>query len=163
MPAPLLPRLRRALTTLLKYLVFLTTAGFIASILLQIFARLFLPTAPSWTEEAARLFFVLAVGGAAGLALRANEYVYFDFLYRRLSPAWRGRLSLLIDLATVVLFGVFTVEAGRFVVMGWAERSPGLKFPMAVAFAGVFVLGLSVFLYALDRLRGRLFPKAPRS
>ena len=149
----------RLIGTALKWGVLGSTLGFVGCILLQIFARLALTTAPSWTEEAARLFFVLAVGFAAGPALRSGEYVNFDFLVRRMPPAWRYRVGLLIDLAVTVLFVVFTVYAARFTAMGWAERSPSLKFPMAFAFVATLVLGLSVLVYAADRLRRRLTTK----
>jgi TRAP-type C4-dicarboxylate transport system permease small subunit len=125
----------------------------VSVILVQIFARLFLPTAPSWTEEAARVFFVLAIGCAAGPALRSGEYVNFDFLYQRMSDGWQRRIDFLIDLLTVVLFVLLTFYALQFVVMGWGERSPSLKFPMAIPFAGVLILGFSLLIYAVDRLR----------
>lgn len=137
----------------MKYGTFLSTLGFVAAILIQIFARLFLATAPSWTEEAARVFFVLAIGCSAGLALRSGEYVNFDFFYQRMSEPWQRRLAFLIDLFTVLLFALFTVYAVQFTVMGWAERSPSLKFPMAIPFAGMLILGFSLLVYAVDRLR----------
>lgn len=145
--------------TLLKWGTFLSTLGFVAAILIQIFARLFLATAPSWTEEAARIFFVLAIGCSAGLALRSGEYVNFDFFYARMSPPWQRRLTFLIDLLTVALFAIFTVFAVQFTMMGWGERSPSLKFPMAIPFAGMLILGFSVLVYAVDRFRGNLAPR----
>ncbi len=144
----------------LKWGTIFSTVGFAACILLQIFARLFLPAAPSWTEEAARLFFVIAIGFSAGLALRSGEYVNFDFFYRMMSDPWQRRVAFCIDLLTVILFAVFTFYAVHFTVMGWAERSPSLKFPMAVPFAAMFLLGASVLLYAGDRLR-RHFSSVP--
>lgn len=137
----------------MKWGTFLSTLGFVAAILIQIFARLFLATAPSWTEEAARVFFVLAIGCSAGLALRSGEYVNFDFFYQRLNESWQQRITFLIDLLTVILFTIFTVTALQFTVMGWAERSPSLKFPMAIPFAGMLILGLSLLVFAVDRLR----------
>lgn len=137
----------------LKWGTFLSTLGFVAAILLQIFARLFLATAPSWTEEAARVFFVIAIGCSAGLALRRGEYVNFDFFYQRMSVQWQRRITFLIDLLTVFLFAMFTFYAIQFTVLGWAERSPSLKFPMAIPFAGMLVLGFSLLMYAVDRLR----------
>lgn len=137
----------------MKWGTFLSTMGFVGAILIQIFARLFLATAPSWTEEAARLFFVIAIGCSAGLALRSGEYVNFDFFYQRMSLPWQRRIAFLIDLLTVALFALFTFYAVQFMVMGWAERSPSLKFPMAIPFAGMFILGFSLLVYALDRLR----------
>ena len=147
--------LTRPLTTALKYTTLLATVAFAGCVLLQIFARLLLPSAPSWTEEAARLFFVVAIGAAAGLALRSREYVYFDFLFQRLPAGWRRGLLLVIDGLTVVLFTLFTYQAARFVSMGWAETSPSLRFPMAIPFAGVLLLGGSVLLYGVERLLGR--------
>ncbi|MBB4077962.1 TRAP-type C4-dicarboxylate transport system permease small subunit [Lewinella aquimaris] len=145
----------------LKYGTFISTSGFVLVILIQIFARLFLATAPSWTEEAARVFFVIAIGCSAGLALRSGEYVNFDFFYQRMSPAWQRRLSFAIDLFTVVLFAIFTYYAVGFTIMGWAERSPSLKFPMAIPFAGMLLLGLSLLLYAVHRLRRHFTTNSP--
>jgi TRAP-type C4-dicarboxylate transport system permease small subunit len=59
----------------------------------------------------------------------------------------------LIDLLTVVLFALFTFYAVQFTVLGWAESSPSLKFPMAIPFAGMLILGFSLLVYAVDRLR----------
>ncbi|NJC28345.1 TRAP transporter small permease [Neolewinella antarctica] len=137
----------------LKWGTLLSTLGFVGCILLQIFARLLLPTAPSWTEEAARLFFIIAIGFSAGLALRSGEYVNFDFFYDRMSLPWQRRISFIIDLLTVVLFAIFTFFAVQFTLMGWAESSPSLKFPMAIPFAGMLIMGLSLLVYAVDRLR----------
>jgi|AntRauTorckE5430_2_1112549.scaffolds.fasta_scaffold00729_5 TRAP-type C4-dicarboxylate transport system permease small subunit len=137
----------------MKWGTLLSTLGFVACILIQIFARLFLPTAPSWTEEAARLFFVIAIGCSAGLALRSGEYVNFDFFYRRMSDGWQRRVAFSIDLLTAILFALFTVYAVQFTIMGWAESSPSLKFPMAIPFAGMLILGFSLLVYAVARLR----------
>lgn len=137
----------------MKWGTFLSTLGFVAAILIQIFARLFLETAPSWTEEAARIFFVLAIGCSAGLALRSGEYVNFDFFYQRMTPPWQRRLSFMIDLLTVFLFTVFTFCAWQLVVTGWGERSPSLKFPMAIPFGAMLILGVSILVYAIDRFR----------
>jgi len=37
--------------------------------------------------------------------------------------------------------------------MGWAERSPSLQFPMAIPFGAMLILGLSLLVFAVDRLR----------
>lgn len=149
--------------TAMKYGTFLSTLGFVGAVLIQIFARLFLATAPSWTEEAARVFFVLAIGCSAGLALRSKEYVYFDFFYQRMNELWQGRVAFLIDLLTVLLFALFSFYAVQFTLMGWAERSPSLQFPMAIPFSAMLILGLSLLIYALDRLRQHFTTNNDRS
>ena len=154
-----MPNLTRSVTTALKYATLTATLGFVVVIAFQIFARLLLPTAPSWTEEAARLCFVLAIGSAAGLGLRSGEYVNFDFVYQQLPVAWRRGVDWVIDGATVLLFALFTWYAVEFTVMGWAESSPSLRFPMAVPFAATVLLGASVLFYAVGQLRRRFTTK----
>jgi TRAP-type C4-dicarboxylate transport system permease small subunit len=85
--------------------------------------------------------------------LRSGEYVNFDFFYRRMSNSWQRRVAFSIDLLTVVLFALFTFYAVQFTIMGWAESSPSLKFPMAIPFSGLLVLGFSLLVYAINRLR----------
>jgi len=58
----------KTLNKLLSLGTLLSTIGFIGSTVIQIFARFFLASAPSWTEEASRLFFIYAMSFAAGLA-----------------------------------------------------------------------------------------------
>lgn len=148
--------------TCMKWGTFVSTLGFVLCILVQIFARLFLTTAPSWTEEAARIFFVIAIGFAAGLALRSGAYVNFDFFYQRLNAAWQRRLDFIIDLLTVMLFAIFTFYAVQFTRMGFAETSPSLQFPMAIPFAAMLILGFSLFLYSAERLSKYFTSKPPR-
>ena len=52
--------------------------GFIASVLIQVVSRTFLPTAPNWTEEAARFLFIYMVSFAGNAAVLNNEYVNVD-------------------------------------------------------------------------------------
>ncbi len=149
----------RVADTTLKWGTLLMTGGFIGCVVVQIYARLFLTTAPSWTEEAARLFFVLAIAFAAGPALKHDAYVYFDFLYDRLGTRARRHLTIAIDILTVALFLLFLYYAVGFTAMGTVERSPTLQFPMAIAFGAMVILALSVLLYAVDRLLRHLAPR----
>lgn len=43
----------------MTYIGILGLIGFIVSVMIQVIARTFLPTAPNWTEEAARYLFHL--------------------------------------------------------------------------------------------------------
>ncbi len=156
-------RLQKKLGTVLKWGTLFSTLGFVACTLIQIYARFFLDKAPSWTEEAARLCFVFAVGCAAGIALKGNYYVHFDFLYNKLGSAWKKRVLFLVDALTFLLFLCFSIYSIVFVIAGWAEKSPSLKFPMAVAFLGLAFLGVSISFFCLVRLVKHFNPKSPRS
>ncbi|MGB3801840.1 MAG: TRAP transporter small permease subunit [Lewinella sp.] len=147
----------------LKWGTLFMTGSFIVCILVQIYARLFLTTAPSWTEEAARLFFVLAIAFAAGPALKRDYYVYFDFIFDKFSPRTRRWVMIAIDSLTVLLFLLFLYESFAFTKMGLVERSPSVQYPMAIAFGSMIILAASVLLYAVARLLTHLPAKTPRS
>ncbi|MEM7379827.1 MAG: TRAP transporter small permease subunit [Bacteroidota bacterium] len=133
----------------LKFGTLLSTAGFIGATLIQIYARFFLETAPSWTEEAARFFFVYAVSFAAGLAMKHHYYVQFDLVYRRMGPKQQRLVNLLVALFSLLLFLVLTFYAISFVIVGIPERSPSLGVPMAIAFTSMVIMGLAVSVFAL--------------
>ena len=54
----------------MTYIGILGLIGFIVSVMIQVIARTFLPTAPNWTEEAARYLFIymVAFGGMPPLS-----------------------------------------------------------------------------------------------
>ncbi|TMU57026.1 TRAP transporter small permease [Flagellimonas algicola] len=144
--------LQRQLGKLLKWGTLLSTLGFVASTLIQIYARFFMAKAPSWTEEAARLFFIFAIGCASGLAMRGSYYVHFDFLYEKLPSKLKSLIMKAIYVLIVLLFVIFTYHSLQFVMDGWIEKSPSLRFPMAVAFIGVTIMGLAISYYAITKL-----------
>ena len=124
------------------------TLGFVVATLIQIYARFFMEKAPSWTEEAARLFFVFAIGCASGLAMHGNYYVHFDFLFAKFNTLWQRRLRIAIYAMLTLLFVIFSFQSIQFLILGWDERSPSLKFPMSIAFIGIAIMGVSIAFFA---------------
>ncbi len=139
----------RLITYLLRLGTLLSATGFIASTLIQIYARFFMESAPSWTEEVARFFFVYAMSFAAGIALKDHYYVSLDVLYNRLSVQQKSRLRLGISACTFILFMILTIYSVQFIVLGIPEKSPSLGLTMALAFGSLFIMGASVSFYAL--------------
>ena len=138
----------RLITYLLRLGTLLSAAGFIASTLIQIYARFFMESAPSWTEEVARFFFVYAMSFAAGIALKDHYYVSLDVFYNRLNDKQKSRLRVGISLCTLVLFLILTLFSVQFIVLGIPEKSPSLGLTMALAFGSMFIMGASVSFYA---------------
>jgi TRAP-type C4-dicarboxylate transport system permease small subunit len=140
------------LKTLNKFLslgTLLSTIGFIGATLIQIFARFFLASAPSWTEEASRLFFIYAISFAAGLALRDKYYVELDVFYRRFSKRIKYMIDILIQLCTVLLFATMGFYSLQYVHLGSTETSPSMRIPMSFAFVSLLVMSVTVVVYAL--------------
>lgn len=151
--------MKHIIEKILKAGTLLSTLGFIGSTLIQIYARFFMSSAPSWTEEASRFFFVYAMSFAAGLALKDNYYVYLDVLYAKMKPSYQKVVDAVVPIATIVLFLVLGIYAVQYVVLGLPEKSPSLGFPMALAFISMVVMSLSIVVYAVYELKSSLNKK----
>ena len=126
----------------------LSTIGFIGSTVIQIFARFFLTSAPSWTEEASRLFFIYAMSFAAGLALRDKYFVELDVLYRKFSKKIKFLVDMIIQLCTVLLFAVMGCYSIQYIQLGSTETSPSMRIPMSFAFLSILIMSVTVIIYA---------------
>lgn len=80
--------------------------GFIASVLIQVVARTFLPTAPNWTEEAARYLFIYMVAFAGNAAVISDEYVGVEMLTETFPKVVQGIIKIVI-LAVLCVFSGF--------------------------------------------------------
>ncbi|MEM8524521.1 MAG: TRAP transporter small permease [Bacteroidota bacterium] len=141
--------MKKSISRILKYGTLLSTWLLIGSVVLQIFARFFLESAPAWTEEASRLFFIYAVAFAAGLAFKDDYYVYLEVFFEKLSPRFQRILLVLIPTSTALLFGIMTIYAVQFIKIGWLEKSPGMKISMAIVFLSMFILSSTICYYSI--------------
>ncbi len=144
-----------SLDNLLKIGTLLSTFGILLVVTVQAFARLTLPSAPAWTEEAARFFFLFSVAFAAPLALRDQAFVRVDTLALCL-PLWLSRwVTVAIDVAIMGLMLTVTVSSISFIRLGMGQLSPCLRLPMAVVHGVLLLLSLMTTLYAgIEVIRG---------
>jgi len=140
---------RKKIGYFLKYGTLISTTGFVVSTMIQIYARFFMESAPSWTEEASRFFFIYAVSFAAGLAMKGGYYVRFDVVYNTLKSKYQKLLQILVSLFTILLFLILSIYAIQFVKVGWSEHSPSLSASMAIAFSSMLIMGVFITLYAI--------------
>lgn len=139
-------------TRLLQLGTLISATAFIGATLIQIYARFFMDSAPSWTEEAARIFFIYTMSFAAGLALKDDYFVSLDLLYNRLSSDTRRRLEVGLYVLTILLFGIVGWYSISFIKLGIPEKSPSMGIPMALSFISIFVMALGVVVFSLVRL-----------
>jgi len=142
-------KVRKWVARLLKYGTLVSSLGLIASTVIQIYARFYMDSAPSWTEESARFFFIYAMAFGAGLAMKDGFYVHFDVLFNKLGKKLQRRISYGTSVLTIVLFTILLVYGVHFVIQGLPERSPSLEVPMSIAFGSMVLMGLSVSFFAL--------------
>ncbi|WP_291961919.1 TRAP transporter small permease [Maribacter sp.] len=134
----------------MKWGTIISTLLFVGITLVQIYGRFFMTKAPSWTEEAARVAFIYAIAFAAGLAVRGAYYVNFGFLAEKFSQKNQELLQYFIWIITSLFILVFTYHAFEFLMMGTVEKSPSLKYPMAISFSGIAIMGISILVHLLN-------------
>ena len=142
----------RKITAILRLGTLISAVAFIGATLVQIYARFFLESAPSWTEEAARIFFIYTMSFAAGLALKDDYYVHLDLIYRRLNSVARKRLEFIILFLITLLFGVVAWFSVQFIYAGLPEKSPSMGISMAFSFAAIFIMSAGIAIYSLLKM-----------
>jgi len=139
-------------TRFLKYGTLISTLLLIGVICIQIYARFFMTSAPSWTEELSRMVFIYTVSFASGLAFQQGYFIQLDLWHSHISARFNWILDTLSALITFVLFILFMVYGTQFMVMGMVERSPGLSIPMAWSFGSMVLLGFSMAYFAFRKV-----------
>ena len=126
----------------------LSTAGILMVVTIQAYCRLYLPSAPPWTEESARFFFLFSVAFAAPIALREKAFVRVDTLARCLPAQLCQWLNVVINLLIMLLMLTVTVASISFIKLGMGQLSPCLRLPMAAMHGVICLLSFMTTLYA---------------
>lgn len=139
----------------MTYIGILGLIGFIASVLIQVISRTFLPTAPNWTEEAARFLFIYMVAFAGNTAVVNNEYVGVEMLTEMFPAGIQKAIKVLIS-AVLCAFSAFIFincvvgPKGLIAVTPPAMVSTALELPMKyVYFSEVILFGFYVLSFLM--------------
>jgi len=98
---------------------------FVVCVLVQVISRNFLPSAPSWTEEAARYSFIYMVAFGSAVAVHRNEFVNVEFLHDALEPKC-PMANRVINLLIKIALMIFTV----YILFNSVIPFAFIKFPM---------------------------------
>lgn len=147
--------MKKVIERILNVGTLISTAGFVGATLIQIYARTFLESAPSWTEEISRFFFVYAMSFAAGLAIKGNYYVYLDLFYAKMSPPYKRLVDIVVSVSVMILFFFMGIFAIQYMTLGLVERSPSLGIPMIIPFTSIFLMSLFICLYTFYELKSK--------
>ncbi len=98
------------------------------TVIIQVFARFFLPQAPAWTEEASRIFFIYTSAFASGLALERKAFVSLGII----DHYCKGRMLFYVRLSVSVVSMIFAFLVAyvslEFVENGATQTAPTLRF-----------------------------------
>jgi TRAP-type C4-dicarboxylate transport system permease small subunit len=136
------------LCRLLILAAFLVLSG---SVLLQVFARTFLSTAPVWTEELTRFCLIYIGALGAGLALRSGDMVNVDLLCESLPGRGPWVLRLVCALLTAAFAIVLLSSAWDYTLIGRRQTAASLGWRMDFIHASMLILFVTLALWALMR------------
>jgi TRAP-type C4-dicarboxylate transport system permease small subunit len=127
----------------------LSFLGLVGVVLLQVYARLFLPKSPHWTEEASRFLFIYTVSFASGLVIREKAFVNVDVFTNMLPKPAQRWLQILLDLLVAGFMAVVFYYSLKNLGIGRMQTSASLRVPMHYIFASMSVLSGTVVLFSL--------------
>lgn len=121
--------------------------AFCVCVLVQIFSRNFLPSAPSWTEELARYTFIYMVAFGCGVAMLKDEFVNVEFLSDALAAKGLHKANKVIHLCTTLamlalsLYLLFVAVPG-FAFLKFRMVSTAMQLPMQyIYFSQILMFG----------------------
>ncbi|MGF1636221.1 MAG: TRAP transporter small permease [Cyclobacteriaceae bacterium] len=132
--------------------VLLSMVGMIGAVLIQVYSRFFLDSAPNWTEEGARIFFVYVVAFGAGLGIQNGSFVRLELMGSKLPEKLQASLELFIQISVLIFMAVMTWQSCLFVQIGHAETSPTLDMPMSLVFFSMVLLMASMAVFTLPKI-----------
>lgn len=136
--------------------------SFVGCVLIQIFARNFMSTAPSWTEEAARYTFIYMVAFGCGVAILKDEFVYVEFLKDFLEGRGKHKVNKVIRILctfAMLLISCFIVIRSEptFVFLKFRMVSTAMQIPMQyIYFSQILLFGfmcISLIFRLIQMLR----------
>ena len=133
----------------LEWMSSLFFGGLVFVVLLQVFARTFLPRSPHWTEEASRFLMLYMVSFAAGLAAKERAYVNVDVFINYIKGRPRIALQLCIDIASIVLTAATAWYGWKSAAIGRIQTSASLGIPMNWIYGGIVLHSASILLYTV--------------
>lgn len=140
---------------ILNYIAVIGLVGFLACVTLQVFARVFLPTSPNWTEEAARFLFIFMVAFAGNTAVAKDEYIGVELLTERFPEKVQKVIRILVLAAiwvfsVVIFFMAVMGSKGLLAMTPVTMVSTALMLPMRQIYVSMAILfGLYIINFAL--------------
>lgn len=142
--------------------------AFCVCVMIQIISRNLLPSAPSWTEEAARYTFVYMVAFGCGVAVLKDEFVFVEFLKDALLA--RGRYKVHRAIRILVTFAMLVLSAyllffsvPQLAFIKFRMVSTAMQLPMQVVyFSQILMFGflcISLVMRLIQMIRD--FSEAP--
>ncbi len=136
-----------------KTLVAIAMVGFIGMLLStggQVLFRYVLKIPVPWTEELARILFILSMFLGIAIAIREREHIVVNFLFKRLNPRAQAVGHIVFDAAIFILLCFLARGTLSMVKMMWNSYMIALDWiRTAYLYMGEFIAILFMMFYVV--------------
>jgi TRAP-type C4-dicarboxylate transport system permease small subunit len=136
-----------------KTLVAIAMVGFIGMLLStggQVLFRYVLKIPVPWTEELARILFILSMFLGIAIAIREKEHIVVNFLFKKLNPRAQAVGHIVFDAAILILLCFLARGTLSMVKMMWNSYMIALDWiRTAYLYMGEFIAILFMIFYVV--------------
>jgi TRAP-type C4-dicarboxylate transport system permease small subunit len=136
-----------------KTLVAIAMVGFIGMLLStggQVLFRYVLKIPVPWTEELARILFILSMFLGIAIAIREREHIVVNFLFKKLNPRAQAVGHIVFDAAILILLCFLARGTLSMVKMMWNSYMIALDWiRTAYLYMGEFIAILFMMFYVV--------------
>jgi len=134
---------------MIDMMVYLCMTGVV---LLQIFARVFLPKVPAWTEELSRYLQVYLVAFGAGLAIKNDSFVSVETIFGFMGKKAGLILKIVNNMVVFVIFGFLAFSSVDLYKLGKPRTAVTMpSITMNLIYFSMLLMSVSVLCYLLRK------------
>lgn len=118
----------------------------------QVFGRYVLNSSPSWSEQASLTLMIWYVCFAAAAGVREGFHIRIVALESAAPPSVARVMRIASNLVVAICGIGMLVWGGGLVERTWEHVIPSLGLPRGLAYLGMPIAGLLIFLFSLERV-----------
>jgi TRAP-type C4-dicarboxylate transport system permease small subunit len=118
----------------------------------QVFARYVLNSSPHWTESVALLLMSTTLMLGAAVGVRREAHFGFFIVAEALPQRSRNALRATVRLLIAALGALMAVRGLQLAIDSWPVPTAGVPLPQGAAFLPIFVGGVLIVVFAVERL-----------
>lgn len=151
---------KRIMGILEVFLEIVTMVGFIGMLLStggQVLFRYVLQISVPWTEELARILFIITMFLGISIAIREEEHIVVDFIFKKMSPRLQAAGQIIYNI-TILIFLCFLARGTMAMVrMTWGSYMIALdSIRTGYLYLGEFIAILFMMLYVAIKISENL-------
>lgn len=102
-----------------------------------------------WMEELIRYLFVWIVFLGVGIVYKLKGHAYVEIVINFLSPAWKRRVSILVEAINAVFFVILFLKGLDMLKITNVQVSPSLQINMAYMYVSIVACSVICFIHSV--------------